>query len=108
MGFGTDSPVEPINPWQSIYAAVTRGKYENIPHYKDTEDQRLSIEEALYLYTWGSAYIMHEENNLGTLDVGKLADFIVINRDPLSIDEKELKDIKVLETYIGGKRIWGH
>ncbi|MEM4554026.1 MAG: amidohydrolase [Ignisphaera sp.] len=108
IGFGTDSPVEPVNPWQSIYAAVTRGKYDNIPHYKDTEDQRLSIEEALYLYTWGSAYIMHEEENLGTLDVGKLADFVVVDRDPLSVDEKELKDIKVLETYIGGKCVWNH
>ncbi|MEM4795657.1 MAG: amidohydrolase family protein, partial [Ignisphaera sp.] len=46
--------------------------------------------------------------NLGTLDVGKLADFVVVDRDPLSVDEKELKDIKVLETYIGGKCVWNH
>ena len=106
LGFGTDSPVEPVDPWQTIYAAVTRGKYEDIPYYRETESQRLTLEEALHLYTWGSAYIMYEEGDLGTLEKGKLADFIVVDRDPLTIEERELKEVRVLETYIGGRRIW--
>jgi len=106
IGFGTDSPVEPVNPWQTIYAAVTRGKYENIVHYKYTENQRLSVEEALHLYTWGSAYIMHEENDLGSLEPGKLADFIVVDKDPLEVSEEEIKNIKILEVYVGGKLVW--
>ena len=48
---------------------------------------------------------MHEEQNLGTLEKEKLADFIVVDKDPLSIEEKELKNIKVLKTYISGKQI---
>lgn len=106
IAFGTDSPVEPINPWQTVYAAVTRGKYEGVAHYEYTKDERLILEEALHFYTYGSAYSMFEEQNLGTLEVGKLADFIVVDRDPFTVDEKELKNIKVLETYIGGKRVW--
>lgn len=106
LGFGTDSPVEPINPWQTIYAAITRGKYENISHYEYTKHESLNIEDALHIYTYGSAYIMSEEQNLGTLEVGKLADFVIVNKDPLTVDEKDIKNIKVLETYVGGVRVW--
>ncbi|MEM0063002.1 MAG: amidohydrolase family protein, partial [Ignisphaera sp.] len=106
VGIGTDSPVEPANPWQTIYAAVTRGKYENVKHYRYTESQSLTVEEALHHYTYGSAYILLEEEDLGTLEPGKLADFIIVDRDPLKTDERELKNIKVLATYIGGKPVW--
>jgi len=105
IGFGSDSPVEPANPWLAIYAATTRGIYDNIPHALDTKDEKLSIQEALHIHTYGSAYIMHEEQNLGTLEKEKLADFIVVDKDPLSIEEKELKNIKVLKTYISGKQV---
>lgn len=106
IGFGTDSPVEPINPWQSVYAAVTRGRYENIAHYNETKNESLSLEEALYAYTYGSAYIMFEENSLGILDVGRLADFVIVDRDPFKVEDRDLKNIKVLETYVGGRRVW--
>lgn len=106
VGFGTDSPVEPINPWQSVYAAVTRGSFEGVAHYKATEHECLSVEEALYSYTIGSAYIMFEENNLGSIEIGKLADFVVVDRDPFTVEVKDLRNIKVLETYIGGRKVW--
>lgn len=106
VGFGTDTPVEPINPWQTVYAAVTRGKFENVAHYEDTKNERLDLQEALNSYTYGSAYIMFEEHSLGTLDVGKLADFVVVDRDPFTVEEKELKDVRILETYIGGKKVY--
>ncbi len=108
VGFSTDSPVEPLNPWETVYAAVTRGKYEDIPLYKLTEHECLSVEEALYSYTEGSAYALFEEENVGKLKQGMLADFIVVDRDPLKVDEKGLKEIKVLETYVSGFKTYDY
>ncbi|MCD6559594.1 MAG: amidohydrolase [Palaeococcus sp.] len=104
LGFSTDSPIEPTNPWETIYAAVTRGKHENVETHRYTEDEVMNLEEALHAYTYGSAYIMHAEKELGTLEEGKLADFIVLDRDPFEVKEKELRSIKVLETYVGGSK----
>ncbi|WP_175058963.1 amidohydrolase family protein [Thermococcus sp. 2319x1] len=106
IGFGTDAPIEPVNPWETIYAAVTRGKFENVETYHYTKDERLSIEESLHGYTYGSAYIMHAENELGSLEEGKFGDFIVVDRDPFEVEEKELKNIKVLEVYVGGSKCY--
>jgi predicted amidohydrolase YtcJ len=49
---------------------------------------------------------MFEEDNLGSLEVGKLADFVVVERDPFAVDERDLRGIKVLETFVGGKSVW--
>jgi len=106
ISFGTDCPVEILNPWETVYAAVTRGKYENVPYYEDTRNECLTLEEALYAYTLGSAYVMFEEANLGTLEEGKLADFIIVDRDPFEVNEKELRIIKVLETYVEGQKVY--
>ncbi|PUA32875.1 MAG: amidohydrolase [Zestosphaera tikiterensis] len=108
IAFSTDSPVEPLNPWDTIYAAVTRGKYENIPLYELTKHECLSVEEALYSYTEGSAYALFEEKSLGSLEQGMLADFIVVDKDPLKVGEKELKEIKVLETYTSGLKTYDY
>ena len=105
FGLSTDSPVEPIDPWETVYAAVTRGKYEGIPLAELTPDEVLSLEEALHAYTAGSAEILME-NDLGTLEEGKLADFIIVGSDPFEVDEKELREIRVLETYLEGERVF--
>lgn len=106
IGFGTDSPIEPVNPWETIYAAVTRGKFENTETYHYTKDERLSLEESLHGYTYGSAYIMHAENEIGTLEEGKFGDFIIVDKDPFEVKDKELRDIKVLEVYVGGSKYY--
>ena len=106
LAFSTDSPVEPLNPWETVYAAVTRGKYENVPYYEDTREECLSTLDSLHYYTWGSAYALFEEDALGSLEEGKYADFVVVDRDPLVVSEEELKSIRVLETYVGGKKAW--
>ncbi|MDI3474515.1 MAG: hypothetical protein PWQ79_1535 [Thermococcaceae archaeon] len=105
LGFGTDSPIEPANPWKSVYAAVTRGKYENVETYEHTKGECLGVDEALYAYTHGSAYVLGAEDELGTLEEGKFADFIVVDRDPFEVEEIELREIKVLESYVGGERL---
>lgn len=102
MGFSTDCPVEPLNPWLTVYAAVTRGEYEGIELSKYTANEKLDVATALHLYTQGSAQILHEEKELGTLEEGKFADLIIIDKDPLQVEPRELKDVKVLGTIVGG------
>lgn len=106
IAFSTDAPVEPVNPWETIYAAVTRGKYEAVPFYEHTKQESLSVQDALHAYTAGSAYALHGEHELGTLEPGKLADFVVVDKDPLSVNPLELRSIRVLEVYVGGERAW--
>ncbi len=89
--------------WESIYAAVTRGRYEGVPYHNDTRDEALTLEEALHAYTYGSAYIIHEEHDLGTLEEGKLADFIIVDKDPFDANVRELRSIRVIETYVDGE-----
>ncbi|MEM0249463.1 MAG: amidohydrolase family protein, partial [Desulfurococcaceae archaeon] len=74
--------------------------------YEDTIQESLNTIEALHAYTYGSAYVMHDERELGSLEQGKFADLLVIDRDPLSTPERELRYIRVLEVYVGGARVW--
>ncbi|MGC8606166.1 MAG: amidohydrolase [Vulcanisaeta sp.] len=106
LGFSTDAPVEPLNPWETVYAAVTRGCYEGIELCKYTGNERVSVVDVLHYYTYGSAYLLREENEFGKLEPGYLADFIIIDKDPLSVGDKELRNIKVLETYTGGQKVY--
>ncbi len=103
LAFSTDAPVEPINPFLTLYAAVTRGKFENIPISK-YQDQAMDVQEAIYHYTKCSAIALNE-SSYGELVDGNYADFIILDKDPLSIDEKDLEKINVDEVYISGERI---
>jgi len=103
LGFGTDCPVEDLNPWKTVYAAVTRGG-KSLPLYEITKEECLDLEEALYCYTKGSAYALFDEENLGSLEKGKLADFIVLEEDPFKVDD--LRKLRVLETYVGGTKVF--
>ncbi|MEM4762474.1 MAG: amidohydrolase [Desulfurococcaceae archaeon] len=108
VAFSTDAPVEPVNPWETIYAAVTRGKYDNIAFYDDIKHESINVIDALHSYTYGSAYAIHEENVLGSLLPGSYADFVVVDRDPLETPDHQLKNIKILETYIGGIKVYSN
>ncbi len=100
IGFSTDAPVEPVNPFETIYVAIKR---ENPDLLKYTEEEKISLEEALYYYTYGSSYLIFEEGNLGNLRTGKMADFIVLDKDPFKVSLEEIKNIKVLMTFVGGE-----
>jgi predicted amidohydrolase YtcJ len=93
----------PWSPWLGIWVAVTR-KYERGGALEPTE--ALSREQALRLYTINNAYLGREEKVKGTLETGKLADFIVIDRDVLACPAEEIKDTKVLFTVVGGKVVF--
>ncbi len=106
LAFSTDAPVEPVNPWLTVYAAVTRGKNEGISLYEYTKKERLPIGAAIDCYTRGSAYAIFEEGHLGEIRIGSFADLIVVEQDPFTMDPKELKELKVLLTMVGGKVVF--
>jgi predicted amidohydrolase YtcJ len=101
---GTDVPVTPISPWWGLWAAVER-KELNTGQVLSPEE-RLSVLQALELFTRNPAHIGFEENKKGSLEVGKLADFIVIDRDVLAVPPEQLKDIQVLQTWVGGELVY--
>jgi predicted amidohydrolase YtcJ len=99
----SDTPVSPCNPLFGIYAAVTR-KAESgqvlLP------EERISPHQALALYTVNSAYASFEEGIKGSISPGKLADIVVLNKDPTRVPPEEIKEIKVEMTIIGGETVW--
>jgi hypothetical protein len=107
LAFGTDWPVEPLDPMRGIYSAVTRKNIEqNIPEGGWFPEQKLTVLEAIKYYTIGSAYASFEEDIKGTLEAGKLADLIVLDQDLFSIPTEEILTTRVLYTLLGGKVIF--
>lgn len=101
---GSDVYVTPINPWWGIWAAVVRK--ELISGEVLAPEERLTVQQALTLYTRNGAYSGFEEAAKGSLEPGKLADFIVVDRDVLTIPSDELKDVRVLKTFVGGELVY--
>jgi len=91
---GSDCPVEPISPLLGIYAAVARKTFSN---------EGIAVDDALRLYTVNAAYASFEENIKGSIEVGKLADFVVLSHDPHEVLSDKIKDIQVEMTIVGGK-----
>lgn len=104
LAFGSDSPVDNINPFFGIHAAVTRRRADGSPN-KDGwyPEQRISVEESVNAFTYGAAYAGYMEDKLGILEAGKLADLVVTNQDIYTCDPMVIKDTKVLATMIGGE-----
>lgn len=102
--FSSDAPIESFNPLESIYAAVTRKDLKGNPIDGWNTHECISVEEALKGYCVEPAYFNFEENIKGTISEGKLADFVILSEDIMSIDKDRIKDIEVLETYVGGVR----
>jgi predicted amidohydrolase YtcJ len=102
---GSDFPVELPNPFYGLYAAVTRQDREGRPPGGWYAQEKLTREEALRLFTSDAAYAAHMEHATGTLEPGKWADFIIVDRDYFKIPESEIDDIEVLATYVAGKKV---
>ena len=103
VGAGTDSPVASHDPWLNIYGFATR----------DTQtagilgaEHRISVAEALQCYTAGSAAILGQGHFLGTLVEGKAADFICLDRDPLTSSPEEVRNMVVKRTVVGGRQVY--
>jgi hypothetical protein len=103
---GSDFPVELPNPFHGLYAAVARQDRSGAPEGGWHADQSMSRAEALHSFTLAAAYAAHQEDRFGSLEPGKWADFIVIDRDYFEIPASEIDDIRVLQTWVGGKRVY--
>jgi predicted amidohydrolase YtcJ len=103
---GSDFPVELSNPFHGLYASVTRQGRDGKPKGGWYADQALTRAETLHSFTLGAAYAAHQEERLGSLEPGKWADFIVIDRDYFTCPASEIDDIVVLETWVAGKKLY--
>jgi predicted amidohydrolase YtcJ len=103
VAFGSDSPVDSFDPFVGLHAAVTRRRADGSPGVDGWyPEARVSIEEALYAYTFGPAYAAGMEDRLGRLAPGYLADLVVIDRNPLAIKGDDLAGIEVQATMVDG------
>jgi predicted amidohydrolase YtcJ len=104
LAFGTDFPVESISPFRGLYAATTRksesGKEEYFP------DQKITMDQAIAAYTAGSAFAEFAEKDKGLIVAGKLADFVVLDRDLTAVVPQKLLETKILRTVVGGKTVY--
>ena len=101
---GTDSPVTPYRPFVSLWASIARRT--EVKGTPMGAEQSVTREEAIRMYTINGAYLSFEEDLKGSIDPGKLADLIVIDRDILTCPEVEIKETKVLRTILGGKTVY--
>jgi hypothetical protein len=109
IAYGSDWPVDPLDEWFALKVGVTRtnapqpgGKYAG----RLSQDRGLSRREALQAITLNSSYELHQDRDLGSLEVGKLADLIVLDRNLRDIPAAQLADVKVLKTVIGGRTVF--
>lgn len=103
---GSDFPIEDINPLYGFFAAVARQDFQSYPETGFQMENAIGREEALKAMTIWAAKSNFEENERGSIEVGKLADFVVTEKDIMAIDIKEVPKVKVEQTFIGGNRVF--
>ena len=106
IAFGTDWTVGPLDPMQSLYAAVTRRTLDGKNPNGWIPEQKITVEEAVRAYTVGSAYAEFQESVKGTITSGKLADLVILSRDIFKIDPKEIENVKVVMTIMDGRVVY--
>jgi len=104
LAFGTDYPVEPITPFRGVYAAVTRMNEAGTKTY--FPEEKITIWQALYAYTQGSAYAEFSDPWKGKLTPGYVADFVVLDRDLTAIPPPQILQTQVLRTVVSGKTVY--
>ncbi|HEX8765006.1 MAG TPA: amidohydrolase family protein, partial [Candidatus Acidoferrum sp.] len=107
LAFGSDWPVVTLNPWEGIQAAVTRQTAEGTPPNDGfVPGQRLTVAQTVDGYTLGAAFAGHREKTEGSLEVGKLADLIVISQNIFDINPHKIGATKVVATIVGGRLVY--
>ncbi|RAJ13396.1 amidohydrolase [Olleya aquimaris] len=102
VALGTDFPVEHVSPFLTFYAAVSRQDTKQYPEGGFNKEEGLTREETLKGMTIWAAYANFEEQEKGSIEVGKFADFIILDKDIMTVDLKEIPNIKVNQTFING------
>jgi predicted amidohydrolase YtcJ len=97
---GTDYPINPLNPFVNMSISITRKDHTGTVY---GVEQAITREEALRLYTSAASRYAFAEHRVGSIEVGKLADFAILSADPLTVDEDEIKNIVALKTIVGGR-----
>lgn len=106
VAFGSDWFVAPPTPLEGIYAAVTRRTIDDQNPEGWVPEQKITVEQALIAYTRNAAYASFDENMKGTLTPGKLADFVVLSEDVRTIAPEQIRNVRVLKTWVGGKEVF--
>lgn len=106
VAYGTDAPVEDVNPFPVIYMAVTRKKMDGEPKGGFYKSECVDVYEAIDAYTYESAFVEFMEDKKGRLKEGYLADMVILDRDIFTIDSMEIKDVKPVMTIVGGNIVY--
>jgi len=102
---GTDFPVENVSPFYTFYASVARKDLENYPDGGFQPKEKLSREETLKGMTIWAAHSNFEETEKGSIEIGKFADFIILEKDIMIVPENEIPHVRVQHTFVGGKKV---
>ena len=106
IAIGSDWSVSTIDPWNRLAFVVTRRDANNPDWGVMTAENALTVAEAIRAYTWGPAHAINKENETGSIEVGKYADMIVLDRNPFEIDPIEIAGTQVLTTVFAGKEVY--
>ncbi|MFC2169129.1 amidohydrolase [Acidobacteriota bacterium] len=107
LAFGSDWPVEPLDPMRGLYSCVTRKNIElDYPEGGWFPEQNLTMAEAIKSFTLGPAFASFEDNFKGSLEVGKIADMVVLSKDLFTIEPREILTTRVVFTILGGKTVY--
>ena len=106
IALGTDFPIEKVSPFLTFYASVARKDLNNFPKDGFQMENALTREETLKGMTIWAAYSNFEENEKGSIEAGKFADFIILNEDIMKVETSKIPHLKVEETYISGEKVY--
>lgn len=106
LASGSDFPVEHVNPFYGLYSAVTRQDHEGQPEGGWRPEQRMSRKQAFRSFTLDAAYAAHQEEVLGSLEAGKWADFILVDRDLFEVPAEQIWQTEVLQTWVAGQKVY--
>jgi predicted amidohydrolase YtcJ len=106
LAFGSDAPVEKADPWAGWAAAITRQGADGLPPGGWQPQEAVTREQAWWAYTGGAAYAGFAETQFGTLQPGQRADFVIVDRDPLTATPEQLRKTRVEQTWVGGQKVF--